>query len=72
MDQGSKKIQCCEILKAHVVIYGELAQGATDEELALMNEAADEAIARLKAAHDRVIAMRGTARAARRCRPAEA
>lgn len=58
MDQQAKKVLCCEMLKALVATYAGLAEGATQEELKTMNEAADRSVADLKSAFESVIATR--------------
>lgn len=59
MDQTGKKIQCCNVLRAQVLIYEQIGAYAGDADLATMNEAADRAIAEMKAAFDTVIARGG-------------
>lgn len=55
MDQAAKKVQCCNDLKAQVETYAQLAEGASDAELARMNEAADRAIMAMKGAFSVVV-----------------
>ncbi|HAX82093.1 MAG TPA: hypothetical protein DCY40_05965 [Actinobacteria bacterium] len=59
IDQWAKLIQCDGTLRAMVSVSAGLAEDANDEELAVMNAAADDAISALKAAHDSVISARG-------------
>lgn len=55
MDPQTKKILCCEKLKAETAIYGALAPRLTDEELTKYNQAADKAIAQLERIRENIL-----------------